>query len=483
MVEKVLRYIREEQLIAPGDRVCVAVSGGADSVALLRVLLELRPELGIVLSVGHFNHKIRGDEADADEQFVRELANKFDLELHVASADVPTHARNTGMSLETAAREVRQSWFMELIKDGKADKIATAHTQDDQAETVLMRILRGAGTRGLAGIAPQQKQKALVRPLLVVTRRAIEDYLKQSGQPWREDSSNTDFRHARNRIRHELLPLLSRDYNPAIRQILVDLAQVAQADEEYWEKEVARVADRLVRSGKPSRSGRSNRGKESATVDATTLAVDLLAFRGLPLALQRRLLRAIGERLGISLEFRHVQELLTVAGQKKPGKEVILPRGLVARTSLRELQISCEPQPEGPEYEYSLPVPGKIAVPELDITISAQVLSLAGERELSGYNAALLDRTLLAPELRVRNWRAGDRFFPAHTRSPRKVKELLQPGRLGRELSPGERKSWPVIESAGQIVWVRGLPVPEAFAARRGEAVLIEEIRHQEAGI
>src|SRR5215472_4113626 len=140
MVEKVLRYIRDQRLIVPGDRVAVAVSGGADSVALLRVLLELRRELGAVLSVAHFNHKIRGAEADADEQFVRQLAQTFQVEFYCGSADAPAHAREQKMSLETAARELRHSWFAELVQDQKADKVATAHTQDDQAETVLMRI-------------------------------------------------------------------------------------------------------------------------------------------------------------------------------------------------------------------------------------------------------------------------------------------------------------------------------------------------------
>src|SRR5215472_13932624 len=210
MIERVHRYIREQRLIIPGDRVSVAVSGGADSVALLRILLELRQELGVVLSVAHFNHKIRGAEADADEQFVSTLAQEFDVQLHSGSADAPAYAREHKMSLETAARELRHRWFAQLIREGKADKIATAHTQDDQAETVLMRILRGTGTRGLAGISPWQKQRALIRPLLHVTRLEIEEHLKALGQAWREDSSNRDLRHARNRIRHELLPLLQR---------------------------------------------------------------------------------------------------------------------------------------------------------------------------------------------------------------------------------------------------------------------------------
>jgi tRNA(Ile)-lysidine synthase len=502
LIDKVRRYILEQRLIVPGDRVSVAVSGGADSVALLRALLELQAELGVVLTVAHFNHRIRGDDADADEKFVQNLALRFKLEFYSGSADVPAFAQQRGMSLETAARELRHAWFAALVKEDKTGKVATAHTQDDQAETVLMRFLRGSGTRGLAGISPWQKQKALVRPLLAVTRKEVEAYLNQLRQPWREDSSNRDLRFARNRVRHQLLPLLVQDYNPAIAQTLADLAEVARGEEEFWQQELAGMMARLVRSGKPSRSGRSNR-------EQTTLALDVTALQALPLAIQRRLLRAMGDRFEVAFEFKHVQELLLLAKEGKASKTLPLPGGLEARRSHRELQLSFSAISSRPiDYSYPLPVPGEVEVTELGTTIRARLVMLEGEAtpqnarqrrmlpphhpqksrarqrpgfgdagaELSRYNSTLLNRSLLAPELTIRNWRAGDRFFPAHSRFPKKVKELLQPGRLGREVSPAQRRVWPVVESAGQIVWVRGFPAPEALAARVGEAVLIEEL-------
>lgn len=470
MIEKIHRYILERRLTAPGERVAVAVSGGADSVALLRVLLDLREQLGVVLSVAHFNHRIRGADADTDEQFVRSLAQQFGLEFYAGSADAPAYARQHRISLETAAREVRHAWFTQLIGEAGADKIATAHSQDDQAETVLMRLLRGTGTRGLSGIAPWQSQKSLIRPLLAVSRREIEAYLTGLNQTWREDASNLDLRHARNRVRHELLPLLQHDYNPAIRQTLADLAEVAAAEEEHWQEELKVLKARFIRSGKPSRSGRSNRQEP-------TLALDLAAFHALDLALQRRLLRAIGGEFGVALEFKHVQELLLLVREGKTTKRVELPGGLVAQRSHRELQITHRaPDLEPAEYCYALQIPGQVEVTELGTRVHAQIVTLNDAVELSRYNSGLLNRGLLAPELTIRNWRAGDRFFPAHTRSPKKVKELLQPGRLGRELSPAERKSWPVIESAGKIVWMRGFPAPDAFSVECGEGVLIEEV-------
>ncbi len=472
MIEKVQKYIREQELLVPGDRVVAAVSGGADSVALLRVLLELQQELGIVLSVAHFHHQIRGAEADSDRQFVSDLALKFQLEFHSGSADVPAYARSYKLSLESAARELRHRWFAELVHQGTANKIATAHTLDDQAETVLMKILRGTGVRGLAGIAPEQREKHLIRPLLGITRQEIEAYLGTIHQTWRNDSSNLDLSHTRNRIRHTLLPLLERDFNPAIRQTLADLAKVARAEDDYWHKEINSLLPRLVRQGKPTRSGRSSTGEAEKT-----LALDLASLRALPEAVRSLILQKTTEQLGIALEFKHIQQLMHAILQPKQHKNLTLPGGLLVECGLRELRFSFGAQKASENYQYLLPIPGEVRVPELGKTIRALVIS-NGKQKISGYNAAsLLSRTLLAPELTVRNWQAGDRFFPAHSQSPKKVKELLQPSRLGSGFSSAERRLWPVIESAGEIVWMRGFPVPQAFAIQMGDAVLIEEIK------
>jgi tRNA(Ile)-lysidine synthase len=473
VIDQVRQYIRRHGLLRPGDRVAVAVSGGADSVALLRILLELRPELGIVLSVAHFHHGIRGAEADSDQQFVRELAGAFGLELHAGAGDVPAHARVQKASLEAAARELRHRWFAQLVNGSKADKVATAHTLDDQAETVLMRLLRGTGSLGLAGIFPVQEQKGLVRPLLAVTRRQVESYLTVMGQAWREDSTNQDLSRTRNRIRQELLPLLEQKFNPAIRRTLADLAEVARGEAEYWGKQAASLLPRLVRAGKPSRSGRT-----ASREAANTLALDLTSMAALPLALQRQVLHQIGRQLGVAFEFTHIQQLTELILEKPGTRRVVLPSGLRAVRSFRELSFSPAREPGScADYEYSLHVPGQVEVPELGTAICARLVS-AEEQRVQGYNAdSLLDRGLLATQLTVRNWRPGDRFFPARTRSPKKLKELLQPGRMGQQLSLAQRKAWPVVESSGEIVWVRSWAVPEAFAARAGaDGVLIEEI-------
>lgn len=326
--EPVLEYIHRHSLLKAGDRVGVAVSGGADSTALLRLLLELRGELGIVVAVVHFHHGIRGAEADADAEFVASLAKSHDLELHSGSGDAPAHAREKQVSLETAARELRYQFFAGLLQAGAADKIATGHTLDDQAETVLMKSLRGAGTRGLAGIYPalgaasgdrdaaegpstalragsRATQAGIVRPLLGVRRSEVEEYLRGLSQEWREDSTNRDRRHLRNRVRHELVPLLERDFNPEVTRVLAESAEVARAEEDFWQREIERLLPEVSAQGEAS--------------------LKLNALLAQPLAVQRRLVRAALERAGAAFDFRHGEEILRLA-QKSRGA-VELPGG------------------------------------------------------------------------------------------------------------------------------------------------------------
>ena len=247
------------------------------------------------------------------------------------------------------------------------------------------------------------------------------------------------------------------------------MADIARAEEDYWEKEISGLVSRLVRSGKPSRSGRS-----SGPAESPVRALDIAPFKALPLAVQRHVLRAMGEQFNAALEYHHVQQLLAFVHEKQSGKELLLPGGLVATRSFRELQIQqADTEASQGGYSYRLGVPGEVEIPELGTKIRAHLVSAGNS--VSGYNSALLNRALLAPEVTVRNWRPGDKFFPAHTRSPRKVKELLQPARLGHEVSPAERKVWPVIESAGEIVWMRGFSVPAAYAATAGPGIVIEE--------
>ena len=515
LAQSVREYIRRHHLLKAGDRVGVAVSGGADSVALLRLLLELRQELGIMLSVVHFNHKLRGTEADADEQFVAELARRHKLEMHCESGDVSARAAAKHLGVEAAARQMRYEYFARLLLGGGMNRVATAHTLDDQAETVLLRVVRGAGTRGLAGIYPQLSiassrfsegrqpsvvgrqengpqaagfgrreelaggESSIVRPLLGTRRKRLDAYLAGLGQSWREDSSNRDLRHARNRVRHGILPRLERNLNPAVREALAETAEIARAEEDYWAKEIARVLPQLWEAGagrqcdslqaRPERSRRGDVAKVSGGV------LNLAALTNVPLALQRRVVRAAAESFGLHLEFNHVEEILAVAsGEPGSSKSSVLPDGWMVSRNRNELRFEASDAAAGKtnsDYEYRLPVPGRLEVPEAGALFEAV---LVPGRVGPGYNPEhLFDLALLANELCVRNWRAGDRFWPAHTKCPKKIKELL----AERHVTGLERKLWPVVVSGNDVVWVRGFPAPAQFRPRdEAKAVVIREL-------
>lgn len=465
LAKTVLGYTRKHDLLRAGNRVGVAVSGGADSVGLLRILLELRGELGIVLSVVHLNHKLRGEESDGDEGFVRELAAVRGLEFICESRDVKGYAAEKKLSLEAAAREVRYEFFRAAM--GKLDRIATAHTLDDQAETVLMKLARGAGTRGLAGIYPEvgvskdqwtvgsgqwavkrseARLKAIVRPLLGTRRERLVKYLGEIAQDWREDSSNRDLRHTRNRVRHGILPRLEENVNPAVREALAEAAEIAREEEEFWAGEIARVL--------PAVWNLTDSGGE----------LNLKRLAEFDLAVQRRVVRAAGETLGLGLDFCHVGEVLALHDE---GQRASLPQDWIVSFHRGELKFEAA-SVDAVDYEYPLAVPGEVMVSEAAVTVKAARMDSAS----SAYNPEHLLDGEFARGLIVRNWRAGERFWPAHTKEPKKIKELLQ----DRHITGDEKKRWPVVACGDEIVWVRGLGVRRDLIATNGAGVLIQEV-------
>lgn len=322
-------------LLRPGMRVAVGVSGGADSVALLRALVEAAPEIGLVLSVAHMHHGIRGAEADGDAEFVAELAAQYGLEFRRKDVDAPAAAQANRETLEEAARNLRYAWFRELLDAGVADAVATAHTLDDQAETVLHKFLRGAWTEGLSGIHPVLKQRKglIVRPFLGVRREEIEAWLSRIGQTWREDASNTDVAYTRNRLRRELLPALAA-YNPQIYGHLANLATLARDEDAYWQGELVRILPQLLLPGKPVRGGgRAASGDPGET--SVALEIERLPASA---AYRRRVLRAAARELGVGLNFEQTERLLAMCGSNGVRRER-LTAALRAERSPRELRL------------------------------------------------------------------------------------------------------------------------------------------------
>jgi tRNA(Ile)-lysidine synthase len=474
--ERLLKTMRKQALVYAGDRVAVAVSGGADSVALLLLLLELREELGIVLSVAHVNHKLRGRESDGDERFVRDLAAKHGLEFSCETAVVRERS-----GIESAARRRRYEFFARLLNDSKVTKIATAHTLDDQAETVLLRLFRGTGIRGLGGIHRRLRltndhrtSSEVVRPLLGFRRAELREYLRECEQDWREDSSNQDEMFTRNRLRGRLLPLIVEDFGDSALEHLAELAEIARAEEELGTK--CEVPNCKLTEGK--------------------VATDRLLAQ--PLAVQRRAVKTWIEnnvpqpRISFSL----IASILELA-QGGTRHEIDVPSGASdaggdlgdqelsadnrekeklekgnrwrIRTGPKELRIDVVPDAPA-DYQYRLSVPGKVYLSELNVTITAEIANVESMTETE--RPGLLDATRVGKELTIRNWRAGDRYWPAHTKQGKKIKELLN----DKHITGSDKKLWPVVVSGEEIVWMRGFAAPETLRARNGKGIWIREI-------
>lgn len=430
-----------DSLLRPGLRLAVGLSGGADSVALLRTLAERGGELGLVLHVAHLHHGLRGPEADADQDFARQLALRLELPFHQAQIDTAAEARAdlaSGKSAETieeAARRLRYRWFRQLMASGVVDSVATAHTLDDQAETVLAKFLRGAWTEGLAGIHPVLRfaEGRILRPMLSTTRGEVEAYLGSLGQPWREDSSNRSLTFTRNRIRHELLPLLE-GWNPRLRGHLAQMAELARDEDDWWQAEVNRVAPQLILPGRPVRGG-GRAASEGLALDVTRLA-------GLPPALQRRLLRHAAGQLGAAPDFAATESLRNLALSGRAGQKCELADGLRAERTHRELRLTAQPVSSTTDSAaaYSVPIPGKVSAPGLGLEIRISLTAPASAS--SPATTAVL-----------RPWKPGDRVQVRHSGKPRKVKEVLE----RMKVTGTDRALWPVLELDGRVLWMRGI--------------------------
>jgi tRNA(Ile)-lysidine synthase len=420
VLEQVAATISRYNMLAPGARVIVAVSGGPDSVCLLHVLREL----GIrVTGIAHVNHKLRGEASETDECFVAAIARDMGLQFH------STAAACGGGNLEQTARRARREFFHDLIRRGFADRIALGHTRDDQAETVLFRMLRGSGLAGLAGILPVTAE-GLIRPLLGVTRSDVETFLRERGIPCREDASNREPRFARNRIRHELLPRLKQDWNPRLTETLAHLADLAYEEERWWAAEIARLAQTLL----------------VVTPGAVEIATGDLAK--VSRAVARRLIRhAIRQAKGNlhGVQFSHIEDVLELP---EAGGQAELP-GIRAIRSFDwiRLEVPGSPQPAPGE----LTVPGQRLAPDGNSMICLDVM-----RRTQGTNAcATLKADLyvrkIPEKLVLRGWRPGDRYCPVGHASDRKLKELFQ-----RQRVPSWRRPfWPILCWGHKILWAR----------------------------
>ena len=441
---RIVNTIEREALIPPGGRVLVALSGGGDSVALAALLCDVASTASwSVVGFLHVNHQLRAG-AVGDETFCRKLAHAFDVPILVEHSDVRECARVERVSIEEAGHRLRYGAFARAVTSGSADRVATAHTLDDLAETVLLRLIRGAGPGGLAGIRP--RMGTVIRPLLGVARADLRKVLRERGLSYREDETNYDLQVTRNRVRHMLLPFLTDHFSPGIVEALAREAAIARADSDWMESAVNDAVSRLVlyRDG-------------GVDVNAQALA-------GEPVALARRVVKHVLEHVGRrSVGFDHIDRFLTLlppAGVK--GVEVDFPGSHLSWKGTMIRLTEAHGRQKGvvaPGFEYLLPVPGAVTITEAGELLSATPSDRPAALSARGRTVAVRIKGLQDP-LTVRNWRPGDMIRPLGLGGRKKLQDLFVDRKIARE----QRGFIPIVaDSKGEILWVVGQTVGEDF--------------------
>lgn len=437
-----------------GMRVVLAVSGGADSVALLRAMLQIAPEIGLVLAVVHVHHGIRGPAADEDAAFAASLAAQSGLQFDLHKVDTPAYAEQHRETLEEAARNLRYAIFRDLLDQGLADAVLTAHTLDDQAETVLLKLLRGAWTEGLGGIHPVVTcpRGVILRPLLSVRRAGVEAWLVALGQPWREDATNFDIAFTRNRVRHKLLPELAT-YNPQIAVSLDHLAALARDEQAYWQREMDGLLPTLLLPGRAVRGG----GRTVSTHPGElSLGMEVDRLRALDSAVRRRVLREAARRMGVSLGFEPIARLMAMVEaeriQSGPRREQLTAQLRAERTP-RELRLILEGATVRAAGKAGF-APVEISVPSQSDAADYGLRVRVSLRNSARSPDAAESHSGLAPRvepLLLRMPRPGDRVRLRYTSGKKPLKEVF--ARL--HLDSSQRSTWPLIVWRDEVVWMK----------------------------
>jgi tRNA(Ile)-lysidine synthase len=445
--QRVLDFIQQHHLLSANQKLVVAVSGGADSVCLLHILVSLQKELKIKLHIAHLNHQLRGAESEADAQYVADLARRLGIPITIERRNIKGYQREKRLSLEEAAREVRYHFLAEVAGTIGAKRVAVGHTQDDHIETILMHLIRGAGTRGMRGLQPstdwpsEEGKLTVIRPLLEISHQETENYCRRHRLNPRLDASNLSLSPLRNRIRQQLLPLL-QNYNPGIAQALLRTGRIASDDIDFLDKETARLWNKI------------------AHWEGKAITLDRKSFDRLTPALKRYLLRTGAEKLlgsAKDIEMRHIEEMMALL-DKPAGKRLNLPGGLIFATGYDKYQLATDINDLSPlpplEGETRLNIPGQTGFSGWKI--EANIINPQEITEKDDFTA-YFDLSKTGDELIVRPRRRGDRFQPLGLHQIKKLGEFM----IDARISKAWRKDIPVVCSPQQILWVVGWRIDE----------------------
>lgn len=444
LLKKVRKTIEKYSMLKNGDRVLIAVSGGPDSIALMNILYELKDEFNLKLIVAHLNHGLRGKESDRDEEFVKDAAKRLNLKCYTKRIK-PGMLKEKGVSPEESARRARYKYFEGLVNRLHCNRIALGHNADDQAETILMRFIRGSGLKGLGGIPPVRKNGLIIRPLIEVFRKEIEEFLKKEKIPYVIDSTNKSMDFLRNKYRHKLIPFIEKEFNPNIKKTVLRMAEIFRNEEKFL-SEITKSSKNLYR--------KINDG----------VVIDLTVLNTFSVAKKLRIIRsAIEELSGNLLHFGHVHfyDILKISENQKPNQRLNLPGNLIAIKEYNQLKILFNKNEEiTQKFNVTLNINNKTLIPALKCVVESKLILRKDIRRLkTPPDTALLDYDKLEKPLFFRNYCYGDRFFPLGAPGTKKLKDFFIDSRIPLQ----ERYRIPLLISGDKIAWVAGLRIDDRF--------------------
>jgi len=452
MLARVKKTLKKYGMLTQGEKLVLGVSGGADSIALLYALNELI-DYGLELIVAHLNHGIREDAAKREADFVKETAKSLGLTFVYGEVDTLEYKEESGLSLEDAARTLRYKFFNQVLNKHYATKIATAHTLDDQAETVLMRLLRGSGSKGLSGIPPVSN--SIVRPLIDTSRSEIEQYLSSKGVNWVEDPTNESMEFLRNRVRHDLLVELE-SYNPQIKETLSRTADILRSEDEFITREALKHFENIFSTNKSELIG------------------DLKHYRNIEKAIRFSLLRLAIGKLNNSL--KNISSIHIISADdfllsETASGEVELPQGTVMAKGYDSFLVTRKSELER-EFSYTIQSEGKWSFPEFEVELSILKTDTLDENDES---VAYFDPKTVEFPIEVRNFKPGDRFSPLGMMSSKKLQDYFTDIKLPKFL----RSRVPIFTCSGEIMWLGGIRMDERFKVtdNKKEVLMMNLIR------
>lgn len=441
-----LETIEKHDLIKKGENIVVGVSGGPDSICLLHLLWSIREEYSLGIYVVHLDHRYRGKESQADAEYVREFCRKLNIESHIFSINVNEYKAEKGITFEEAGRELRYKLFYEIAQRTESTKIAVAQNSNDQAETVLMRMMRGSGLEGLTAI-DYIRDNMIIRPLLDINRREIENYCTEFSLNPRIDKTNLEAIYTRNKIRLELIPYIQKNFNPNIIETLCRGANILRQDNEYLEEATKKALENIEIEGSKSK-----------------VRIDLKKYNELHLALKKRIIRVAIEKIKGDLKnitLTHIDNAIAIIKEEKVGTKINLPAQILIELGYNSIDIKLFKGNTNSikEFQYQVPIEGSVYVEELGLSLSTEIVALDTRTYKRNNTTVFIDKNKIKGELIIRNRRNGDRFMPLGMKGNKKIKDYF----IDEKIPKDKRDKIPLICDQKEIIWVGGYRLSEKY--------------------